>query len=113
MGTLGDLLVQLNIDGKTPYSDFVAKMSRDSSSPAGIQIPSTDLRIGGAVPPGTPKPQIEFEMVQPETVGADGRPRFFGLRVPVAHGAVPETMPMADVVKMLHNPQITVVSGSA
>ena len=48
-------------------------------------------------------------MFSPETLGSDGYPVNFGTRVPVAHGAIPETMPVENVIKMLHNPYITIV----
>ncbi|CDJ49379.1 hypothetical protein, conserved [Eimeria brunetti] len=107
-GTLGDLLAQLNIGGSAPFSQFVSKITEDVQSPTGMKIPSTDIRIGGPTPPGTPRPRFEFEMFNPETLGSDGYPLNFGTRVPVAHGAIPDTMPMENVIKMLHNPFITV-----
>ncbi|CDJ35920.1 uncharacterized protein EMH_0044390 [Eimeria mitis] len=107
-GTLGDLLAQLNIGGSTPFSQFVSKITGDVHSPTGMKIPSSNIRIGGPTPPGAPTPRFELEMFNPETLGSDGYPTNFGTRVPVAHGAIPETMPMENVIKMLHNPYIAV-----
>lgn len=108
-GTLKDLLAELNINPETPYSGFVTRLKEATGGPSGMQIPSTEIRIGGPTTPGAPKANYEFELLQPETVGEDGRPTAFGVRVPVVHGAVPDTLPMKDVINMLHNPQVTVV----
>ena len=108
-GTLAELLASLNISGSTPFSQLVGKITGEIEGPTGMKIPSTDIRIGGPTPPGAPRPHIELELFSPETIGKDGYPINFGTRVPFAHGAVPETMPVESVVKMLHNPGITVV----
>ncbi|KAL8270517.1 hypothetical protein Esti_005554 [Eimeria stiedai] len=109
VGNLQDLLKQLNIGGKTPFSQFVTKITEEGNSPRGFTVPSTQVRVGGPTTPGVPPPHIRFEMLQPETIGSSGTPESFGVRFPLAHGALPETMKMEDVLKMLHNPQVTVV----
>ncbi|KAL8439878.1 hypothetical protein Efla_000850 [Eimeria flavescens] len=110
VGSLQDLLKQLNLGGQTPYSEFVTKMSVEGNSPSGFRVPTTDVHIGGPTAPGAAKPHLSFEMLQPETVGPTGAPEFFGARFPIAHGSLPETMPMENVIKLLHNPQVAVTT---
>ncbi|CDJ68250.1 hypothetical protein ENH_00050410 [Eimeria necatrix] len=113
MGTLSDLLAQLNMDGSTPFSQFVTKITTDAEGPTGIKIPATNIRIGGPPPPGAARPRLDFEMFHPETLGSDGRPTNFGTTVSLSHGAVPDTLPMKNVIEMLHNPHITLITAMA
>ncbi|KAL8447515.1 hypothetical protein Emed_004303 [Eimeria media] len=108
VGNLQDLLKQLNIGGQTPFSQFVNKLTDEGNSPTGFTIPTTQVHVGGPTTPGAPQPHVRFEMLQPETIGSAGTPQSFGARFPVAHGSIPETMKMDDVIKMLHNPQVLV-----
>ncbi|KAL8452923.1 hypothetical protein Emag_002140 [Eimeria magna] len=106
--TIQDLLKQLNIGGQMPFSQFVTKLTDEGNSATGFTVPSTKVHVGGPATPGAPQPHISFEMLQPETIGSSGSPQSFGARFPVAHGTLPETMKMDDVLKMLHNPQVLV-----
>ncbi|KAL8428061.1 hypothetical protein ACSSS7_007415 [Eimeria intestinalis] len=108
VGNLQDLLKQLNIGGQTPYSEFVTKITEEGNRPTGFTVPSTQVHVGGPTAPGAAQPNINFELLQPETIGPSGKPDSFGARFPVAHGSLPETMKMEDVLKMLHNPQVLV-----
>ncbi|OEH76665.1 hypothetical protein cyc_07060 [Cyclospora cayetanensis] len=108
LGNLQDLLNQGNISPSMPFGQFVSKVTGDINSPTGLAFPSANIRIGGPPSPGVPIPHYEFELVQPEAVGADGQTANFGVRIPLAHGSIPDAFPMGEVIKTLHNPQVTV-----
>ncbi|XP_026191968.1 uncharacterized protein LOC34623096 [Cyclospora cayetanensis] len=110
LGNLQDLLNQGNISPSMPFGQFVSKVTGDINSATGLAFPSANIRIGGPPSPGVPIPHYEFELVQPEAVGADGQTANFGVRIPLAHGSIPDAFPMGEVIKTLHNPQVTVIT---